>query len=153
MRNTATAYNLAQFAPQERRQPGVRVVRTSKKNNARRAFKVKCAAYLVVLVALMVGTLVSQLKLTEIEGQITQTEKKITEMESQNAYLNYQINNSVALTNMENYARDELGMVAVGQGQIEYVSLSEGNQITSYMEDTGGLQDFLSGIVQFFFGK
>ena len=154
MRNTTTAYNLARFAPQEHREPQVRVVRTpKKKKNAKRAFKIKCVIYLVALVALMTGTILSQLSLTEIKQQINKSEQAITRLESENAYLNYQMSNAASLNKLEQYAKNELGMVPVGPGQVEYVSLSQENKIVSETDNKNGLQDLWNSIAQFFFGE
>ena len=153
MRDTAAAYNLAQFAPQERR-PAVRVVRAPrKKKNKMRAFKIKCVAYLVVLTALMAGTILSQLKVTEIEKQITASEKKVNTLKGENDYLNYQISSAVSINNLENYARNELGMVEIGPGQVEYVSLSTDNRIESTVKSKTAMQEFWNSVMQFFFGK
>lgn len=130
---TSTAYDFSAFAP-EPQQPEkkVRVVHTSdpRKKEDRR-FAAKLTAYAVVIVLLMTATVYSRLKLTETKSEINSRTSDLTELQSQNAYLNYQLESLVSLKNAENYAVNQLGLVKMDSNRIEYMNLQDKNEIVA----------------------
>lgn len=141
---TSTAYDLSRFAPEPRRQPNVRVVKTTKKKtDSKRAFKVRSTVFVLVLMLLMATTVYSRLQLTETRTQINNKTAELTELESENTYLNFQLESKVSLKNAEEYAVSELGLVKLSSSQIEYVSLNSGNSI-EVLDEGGGVWAFLT---------
>lgn len=151
---TSTAYDLSQFAPVTKREPRVQVVRTNKKKkNSKRSFKIKAIVYLLVLSLLMSGTVFSRLQLTELQGAVNKQAKELTEIESENTYLSYQLDSLVSLRNAEDYAVNELGLVKMDSNQIEYVSLRHANTIESNQTKTGNsFLSFINLVIEFFGG-
>lgn len=56
--------------------------------------------------------------------------------------LNLQLEGTVSLKNAEDYATNQLGMSKLESGQIEYVTLTQGNKIEA---DTQQGKDWLAG--------
>ena len=151
MKTSSAAYDLSTFAPEERRQPRVRVVKTSKnKKRSQNAFKAKCVAYVVLLVVLMSGTVYSRQQLTEIKSDINKSTAELTEIQSENAYLNYELESTVSLRNVETYAEDELGLVKVDSSQVEYISIQDENKIEAGDKNENIFQSFFNMIIEFF---
>lgn len=154
MRTTSSAaYDLSQFAPAERERPRVKVVTTKKKNSRnKKAFKVKFVAYMVVLAVLMAGTVYSRFQLTEVKSSINTNTTALTALQSENAYLSYELESMVSLRNAEDYAENELGLVRVDSSQIEYVSLCGGNMIETEEKTENPFVSFFNLVIEFLFG-
>lgn len=152
---TSTAYDLSQFAPVKKREPKVEVVKTPKKRSgAKTAFSIKTAAYLIVLSLLMSGTVYSRLQLTEVKSQISNCNSDLTEIESENAYLSYQVDSMVSLKNAEEYAVSELGLIKLDSNQIEYVSLQDENaiEVNDVADSENSFTTFINLVIEFFGG-
>lgn len=147
--SAARAYEYESVVEQ---QAQVRVIKQNEVEKENRRFVARLTTMLVLLVVLMVGTVYSRLVLTETKASINSYNSKLTELESQNAYLSYKLDSMVSLENAEQYATSELGLVKLDTTMIEYVSLQKENVIES---DTDGatmgemLSEFVSGIVDF----
>jgi hypothetical protein len=155
MRNSTAAYDLSQFAPEPKRESKVRVVRTQKKaTQGKKAFKVKCLAYAMLLMLLMAGTVYSKTQLTEIKSTINDAKDELSSLESDYAYLSFKLESMVSLKYAEDYAVNELGLVKISANQTEYVNIHSENKIESNGEPTDFFQS-LGGIfktVMDFFG-
>jgi len=150
---TSAAYDLAQFAPEVQREPRVRVVRTQKKSKTKKALKVKLVVNVVVLVFLMLGTIYSRVQLTETKSTINKKTTELTNIESENAYLSYEMDSMVSLKNAEEYAVDELGLVKLDSNQIEYVNLRDENEIvTDDDSEENSFIRFINLVIEFFGG-
>jgi len=151
---TSVAYDLAQFAPSVERQPRVEVVRTQKKKNkTKKALKARLITYVIMLTVLMMGTVYSRIQLTEVRSDINKKNTELTKIESENAYLNYEMESMVSLKNAEEYAVDELGLVKLDSNQIEYVTLRDENQIiTEDSSDENSFTRFINSVIEFFSG-
>lgn len=155
MMKTSAAYDFGQFAPQEDR-VRVRVVNTANiKKNSTKAFKTKLTVYFIAIMLLMSATVYSRLGLTETKGRINQQTEALKELQSENVYLSFQLENKVSLKNAEEYATNELGLIKLGSGQTEYVDL-QGEDV---IEKTDGsyklaenLGSYLSVVIEFFGG-
>jgi cell division protein FtsL len=153
MKISTVAYDLSQFAPEETRRPRVKVVKSArKKSRAKRAFKVKCVLYLATVALLMIGRIYSRQQLTETDREMNAYTQELTDLKSENAYLNYELENYVSLRNAEEYAEENLGLVKLDSNQIEYVSLNSENVIESREEEDETFWDFLNSITEFLFG-
>ena len=129
---TNATYNLNRFsdAPST---PKVRVVRRdpNERTAEDRQFLVRLIFLSIALAVLCVYTVMSNMELTRIKAQITARSEELTELQSENIYMDYQIESLVSLQNAEAYARDELGLVKMGAAQIEYVNLEQENMIVT----------------------
>ncbi|MEG2524480.1 MAG: hypothetical protein RSB03_02665, partial [Oscillospiraceae bacterium] len=132
----STAVALDKYMAQEENRVPVRVVKTKKALRARRRFATKLALCLVALTLLMAGTVYSRLVLTETKARINDNIGYLTELESKNAYLSYQLESLVSLKNAEDYAVGTLGLVKLDSRRIEYVSVKSENAIEANDETT-----------------
>lgn len=148
MQQTA-AYDLNMYARSARRtqregQERLRVEKTEKRVALRRLWQ---RAQFVVLCAVALGlicsVLVAQSTLTELGGQIGDMQSELTELRSEYDYLNNQLEMQTNLTEVENYARTELGLVKMDKSQITYVA---GNEEARVVRQASGFQQFLQHI-------
>ncbi len=151
---TSTAYDLSAFAPAPQTQKPVRLARPAKSNREKRRFLSKMAGYLFAIVLLMTATVMSRMQLTEIKADINSSNSELTELQSENAYLNYKLESLVSLKNAENYAINELGLVKMDSSRIEYVNLQDENQIITETGETLGekFDAFVNAVIEFFGG-
>lgn len=148
MQQTA-AYDLNMHARSARRtqregQERLRVEKTEKRVVLRRLWQ---RAQFVVLCAVALGlicsVLVAQSTLTELGGQIGDMQSELTELRSEYDYLNNQLEMQTNLTEVENYARTELGLVKMDKSQITYVA---GKEEARVVRQESGFQQFLQHI-------
>ncbi|MDO4567248.1 MAG: hypothetical protein Q4B42_07945 [Oscillospiraceae bacterium] len=125
MRNTALKSNARQSA----RTAELRVVETSRAVKENRRFRAKFTFLSIALVVLMAGTVYSNLVLSETKADINRANSELTELESRNAYLSYELESMVSLKNAEEYAVNTLGLVKLDSSRIEYVNLQDENVI------------------------
>jgi len=133
MMRTSTAYDYNRaYSREQEQQRQIEIVRSNNRAaRENRAFAVKLTALLCTMVMLMAATVYSRLVLTETRAKINTASSDLTELESENAYLSYQLESLVSLRNAEEYAVSELGLVKLDSSRIEYVSLQDHNEITA----------------------
>ncbi len=66
-----------------------------------------------------------QVKLDEINSKIVKAQNKISTLQSENAQLEMKIDSNVSLAKVDDYAKNELGMVKVKDYQVNYVKLHD----------------------------
>ncbi len=126
------AYNFKMFAPEAvpEQKPEVRVVRTSSKTKkALRQARLYCAVLLFLMLGLMTATVYSSMELSEIKNNIITRENTLTELQSEYAYLNFQLESQISLRSAEEYAETTLGLIKINASQVEYVNLQHENTI------------------------
>lgn len=151
---TSAAYDLSKFetAPSA---PRIRVVKTGKELRARadREFVIELVLLAVVVVALSVYTVYSSMMLTKTKALIERKSNELVEIQSENAYLDYQIESVVSTRIVEEYAENELGLIKFSPAQIEYVNLENSNMIVTEENDSVAdfdMTTFLSTVMAFF---
>lgn len=150
---TSVAYDISRFEG-EPRQQRIRVVKTGKelKAAADRKFAIDLIALTVVVAVLAVYTVYSNMMLTKTKALIEKKNSELVEIQSENVYLDYQIESMVSMKTAEEFAENELGLVRLSPAQVEYVNLENSNKIVE--EETETLQlnvsTFLSTVMQFF---
>ena len=151
--DTSVAYDISRFEGESRPQR-IRVVKTGKelKAAADRKFVIELVALTVVLAVLAVYTVYSNMMLTKTKALIEKKNTELVEIQSENVYLDYQIESMVSMKTAEEFAENELGLVRLSPAQIEYVNLENTNKIVE--EETETLQlnvaTFLSTVMQLF---
>ncbi len=130
---TSVAYDLNRFAETAPARQPVKVAETH--NKARSAEDRKFVVQLVVLsiavISLAVYTVYSNLLLTKVKSQITNRSAELVEIQSENIYLDYQIESFISYKSAEEYAQNELGLIKLDSAQIEYVNLENDNVIVT----------------------
>lgn len=145
----AAAYDLNVYARSAQRaqragRERLRVEKTEKRVVLRRLWQ---RAQFIVLCAVALGlicsVLVAQSTLTELGGQIEKKQDELVELRSEYDYLNNQLEMQTNLTEVENYARTELGLVKMDKSQITYVA---GGEEARVVRQTSGFQRFMQHI-------
>ena len=138
---TSVAYDLSKFETVPST-PRIRVVNTGKELKARadRQFVIKLVLLAVVVIALAVYTVYSSMMLTKTKALIEKRSNELIEIQSENAFLDYQIESVVSTRAVEEYAENELGLIKFSPAQIEYVNLENSNMIVT--EENDSVADF-----------
>ncbi len=148
-----TAYDISRFesAPAVQR---IRIIKTGDELRAAadRKFVRQLVALTVVVAVLSVYTVYSSMLLTKTKAMIEKKNSELVEIESENVYLDYQIESMVSMKTVEEYAENVLGLIRLSPAQIEYVNLENSNKIVSEDTDTLDLSvsSLLSTVVKFF---
>ena len=69
--------------------------------------------------------------ITKVQSQITNRSAELVEIQSENIYLDYQIESFISYKSAEEYAQNELGLIKLDSAQIEYVNLENDNVIVT----------------------
>ena len=130
---TNVAYDLSRFSDEAPTQQRVRIAntRTAVRTEEDRRFLVRLVFLTVAVVCLAVYTVYSNLQLTKVKSQITNRSAELVEIQSENIYLDYQIESFISYKSAEKYAQEELGLIKMDSAQIEYVNLEKENVIIS----------------------
>lgn len=95
---------------------------------ALRAAKVLTVA--AVLLSLFAALLYSKLRVDELDRQIAKTESNLTAAQAETVRLNMQLDSTISLEKVDDYAQNVLGMVKAENYQIEYIDLSGDDKVT-----------------------
>ena len=141
----SSAYNFEMFEPQKQRtQPQFRVVRNKKLERIRtRNFILKVAVYVSVFFVGIMSILFNQIAITEITNQVSDKNDELNTLQNEYRMLETQLESSVALTNIEETIKRDMGLTKLDDSQITYLSLAEGDTYTVPQEKEG---NFLSNI-------
>lgn len=150
---TSVAYDLSRFSDETPTQQRVRVASTKKniRTEEDRKFLVRLVFLSVAVITLAVYTVYSNMLLTNVKSQITNRSSELVEIQSENIYLDYQIESLVSLRTAEEYAQS-LGLIKIDSAQIEYVNLEKENKIVSeepQINDRSAIA-FLSTVIGWF---
>lgn len=107
----------------------------------------KAVAILLVVIGVAATMLYSNVALADTMDSINSKTTEYTQLESENSYMQLQLESLISLKNAESYAADVLGLQKIDSSQIEYISLTQGNHIET---SESASDDFFDSIVQFF---
>lgn len=83
------------------------------------------------LMLTIVGSVVfNQVQLNELTTQIASAQQELAEQQSVHTQLQMEANSSMTLSDVEQFAQDQLDMHKVGKNQVTYITLTEGDQGT-----------------------
>ena len=126
------AYQLEYFAPRkekDEKKARVRVVKKEKSAFAKQMIKMARAfAAILLVVALMTGVLYTQTSVTELQSDLVQAEKDLTDQQAMHAYLAHEMESRANTRTIEQRAK-ELGFAKTGANQITYVRAEDSNSI------------------------
>ncbi len=108
------------------------------KNVAIPATVKKIMCFCALCVSLMVVLLVMQTKNDNLMTEISSVQSEIEIAKGENVRLNAELNSMFASDRIEEYAEKELGMVKAESHQINYIDLSQGDEIVVSGEKTLG---------------
>ena len=152
---TNTAYDLSRFETTV--EPRIREIRNTDREIREaedRKFRFRFAVLFIAVITLAVYTVYSNMLLTKTKSQITRYTNELTELKSENVYLDYQIESMFSVENAEDYAVNELGLIKLSGAQVEYVNLENENLIVRYDSGndnsvSGTLSAFLDTVMGF----
>lgn len=140
---TSTAYDYDRNFSRAEEERRLEIIRSNnRRQREKRAFAVKLGLMICTMILLMAATVYSRLVLTETRAQINSRTSDLTELQSENAYLSYQLESLVSLKNAEEYAISELGLVKLDSSRIEYVNLQTENEISADEDATTLAEEF-----------
>ncbi|HJB39486.1 MAG TPA: hypothetical protein H9943_03730 [Candidatus Ruthenibacterium avium] len=160
----ALDYDLEVFAPrEERRSTPLKVVKnnTKKKKKLFGRFAVdmrmiKGVATVTFVLSLVVSVLVSQATATMLMGDIQVQKDELTELQSEYDYLNNELAMKANITEIEEYAQNQLGLVKMERGQVSYVAQDDQDTVTrsktGFSRVTQWISDMASAVAEYFKG-
>ena len=151
---TSVAYDLNRFAETAPVREPVQIVKAAP--NVRTAEDRKFLVQLIVLsiavITLAVYTVYSNLQLTKVKSQITNRSAELVEIQSENIYLDYQIESFISYKSAEKFAQNELGLIKINAAQVEYVNLENKNVIVTEepVKNDRSMFAFLATVIDWF---
>lgn len=120
--------------PAPRQQPNLKVVRKTNKQldqetKRARARAIKIIAVAALLFAIFSFQIYGKLKMDELDQQIADINQQISVVESDNSRRNMELSANVSLERVDEYARNELGMVKISDYQVNYVKLAGEDEV------------------------
>ena len=112
---------------QKKQQPAIKKV--SKRRTANYIRPYKAIALIIVAVVITSSMVLSMVQLNEINDQISAATAELETQKSEAVRLNMELNKTMSINNIEEYAETELGMIKMQSNQVEYISSSSGNSI------------------------
>ncbi len=130
VRGTAVPKTRPDPTPQARPAPKMKVIRKSQKQlqaetRRSRALALKVLSIAVVMFLALGFNIYSRVQVDELDQQLDEINRQISVLESDNTRRNMELNASVSLERVDEYARNQLGMVKISDYQVNYVRLSE----------------------------
>lgn len=150
------AYDLSMYEslleqkPQKQEKP-VKQAKTVKFKN-KKAFKTAVNVLsIAIAISMIIGVVYTNSCITEITTGITETQKQITELESEKAYLNFTLESRMSLNDIENYAVNVLGMVKMDSAQVEYVEVESENKVELNQNNLGNkIEEAVQPVLSYF---
>lgn len=93
------------------------------KNNNRRFPVFTMIAGVFVFFAMLSAVIYSNVQQLQINNQITEKEKELTDLQSENVRMQSEIAGKTSNKNIQDYAENVLGMHVIDASQIEYVQI------------------------------
>ena len=90
---------------------------------------VKVLLFLMVIIGLSFSVMYSRAQLNELGAKVNSATKELEILKSENIRLQTELEDRISLKNVEEYATVELGMEKMDASQVEYVTLTSGNQV------------------------
>jgi cell division protein FtsB len=148
--NQSVAYDFSYFDQTEN------LPRPEKKAEPRRAAKkgasirLRTIASFVLVIAVLGCIVVNYVQLTETNAKLNSLKKSLTAAQESEKRLNVEMEKKTSLKNIEERARNELGMAEVQSYQVEYVSIAHDDkiEILKPANEGIGLNTIVDGISQ-----
>lgn len=131
-----TAYDLSRYEPKvAKRQPRLRVVEKPSPRNGLAPTELFQAGLVgAVMVAALCMVLYSNAILTELSDQISTSNEKLSVLTSENQRLSAVLEGKMSLRNIEDIAKNEMGLSKMEPYQVEYVNRCDGDKIVRTAE-------------------
>ena len=103
----------------------------------------------VICAFIAVTTVSCYVQMTELKGQVEQKQATLAQLNSEYVSLNAKKENSVDLDEVEDYAKNVLGLVNMDRSQEEYLELQKTDQV-EVNEASSGVDKLVSSFVKSF---
>lgn len=111
--------------------------------------KLVIAAMIAIVMAGAVGTVVGYIQVTDLTKKVEDKQGQLAQLESECTSLKAKKENSVDLSQVENYAENVLGLVKLDRSQEEYLELQKNDQV-QVNEGSSGVEKLASSFVKSF---
>lgn len=111
--------------------------------------KLVLAAMIAIVMAGAVGTVVGYIQVTDLTKKVEDKQAQLAQLESECTSLKAKKENSVDLSQVENYAENVLGLVKLDRSQEEYLELQKNDQV-QVNEGSSGVEKLASSFVKSF---
>lgn len=111
--------------------------------------KLVLAAMIAIVMAGAVGTVVGYIQVTDLTKKVEDKQAQLAQLESERTSLKAKKENSVDLSQVENYAENVLGLVKLDRSQEEYLELQKNDQV-QVNEGSSGVEKLASSFVKSF---
>ena len=111
--------------------------------------KLVIAAMIAIVMAGAVGTVVGYIQVTDLTKKVEDKQAQLAQLESECTSLTAKKENSVDLSQVENYAENVLGLVKLDRSQEEYLELQKNDQV-QVNEGSSGVEKLASSFVKSF---
>lgn len=111
--------------------------------------KLVIAAMIAIVMAGAVGTVVGYIQVTDLTKKVEDKQAQLAQLESECTSLKAKKENSVDLSQVENYAENVLGLVKLDRSQEEYLELQKNDQV-QVNEGSSGVEKLASSFVKRF---
>lgn len=134
IRGTAVPKTRPAPTPETRPAHRPRVITKTQKQLRAETKRSRAAALRIVAIAtalfLVLGyKIYCQVQVDELDQQLTEINQQISVIESDNTRRNMELGASISLDKVDQYARNELGMVKISDYQVNYIKLSEADAV------------------------
>lgn len=133
----------------ERRKLAHKKERARIRRSKSRIRKLVIAAVFAVFMVGAVSTVVGYIQMTDLTKQVEEKKTQLAQLESEYTSLNAKKENSVDLSQVENYAENVLGLVKLDRSQEEYLELQKNDQV-QVNEGSSGVEKLASSFVKSF---
>lgn len=135
--NSNAAYDFAAFAPAEEPEVAEPKRKHKKASNAKSAPKelikpVTVAKLIIIGLFVMISVgciMVGNIKVTQLSDQIASAQKQLDKADSEKVSLNSKLESRMSLSKVEDYASNKLGLVKIQPYQLEYVNLTNKDNV------------------------
>ncbi len=152
--NSSLAYDFSYFEESsakkvvQKKEESVKKTSSTKKSATSFLSILKYIFCVAFIVSIFGGLLVNYVKLTESTAKITSLKRELTKLEEQEALLNVYIERKTNVRQVEEYAKEKLGMSEVQSHQIEYVSLENKDKVQVLKTESENSKGLLSIIAK-----
>jgi len=148
------AYDLSLFEPREKepfkRQTKVKIVPNPKSKHISKFSVFKWVVIAIVVVLTVLSVMLCNVKLTELNDQVTVKKSAYNSAKSEGTRLDMQLESRMSLKNVEDYAITKLGLQKVQSYQIVYINLANSDNVVVNNQDRNVLLDFFNNILEYF---
>lgn len=122
MPSSNLAYDYERFEQHPKKVPQIKEV---PKTKVKKRSILKSVCVLALVLGALSSLIYTRVVQTEVSYQYNEAVKQLNELKSENSLLQIKLEETLALTNLEQTAKDDYGMTEVDNSKIEYVNFGQ----------------------------